>query len=130
MKTIQELKDANIPSVAFDMLFSQDDPSDPVQQLTKVNIERYLAGFVQSKDCICCGTTQAGLFGAFFGGFQLGIVHGEGECGTCGYPARILHEIKDADGKIIFSVTNFLLQYHPSVLELKDRGVTDDTKVC
>jgi hypothetical protein len=123
LKSVQELKDANIPSVSFDSLFSQDNPSDPEQVLAKVNIGRYLEGFVHAKDCICCGTTQAGIVGAFLGGFQEGIVYGEGTCGTCGYPARSVHEIKDVDGKIICTIRNFLLQYHPSVLESEDTKI-------
>ncbi len=63
--------------------------------------------------CINCGRQQSGFLGAF----SWGIIHGEGECANCGWPARAYHFVKMPDGetKRIAAV----LQYHPNGLSVK-----------
>ncbi len=63
--------------------------------------------------CINCDRQQSGLLGAF----SWGIIHGEGECGNCGWPARAYHFVKmpNGDEKLLEAV----LQYHPDGIEVR-----------
>lgn len=58
--------------------------------------------------CLCCGER---------GTFTWGLCHGTGHCVTCGWPARLYHFVKDADGKEARVVR--LLQYHPHGISLR-----------
>jgi hypothetical protein len=84
-------------------------------------IEDYLRGFAQPNDegkCIKCGKVQGGLMSLLLGGFEYGLVHGEGRCSGCGWPARANHYIKDAEGKTIMRF-RIILQYHPDSVTTK-----------
>ena len=64
--------------------------------------------------CIECSQPLTGLLSSFLGGgFEWGIVHGEGHCGGCRWPARAHHFIKDENGSEVITVQNFVLQFHP-----------------
>lgn len=67
--------------------------------------------------CLHCGDDLTGLMASLFGsgGFEWGLVHGEGHCRGCGWPARALHYAKDAKGEDLFSLRNMVLQYRPDV---------------
>ena len=52
------------------------------------------------------------------GTFTWGLVHGEGHCYKCGWPARLYHFVKDADGEDARVVR--LLQYHPDSISLRE----------
>ena len=91
----------------------------------KTAIENYVATFAkppeveapdglafEGHDCLKCGRPQCGLTGYF----RWGIVHGEGNCTECGWPARAYHEIVDPDGGKPLARFSRILQYHPSVV--------------
>jgi len=64
--------------------------------------------------CLNCGSS---LNGFLLGTFQWGIVHGEGFCSKCHWPARLYHYLKLPDGtegRIVF-----MLQYHPDFVKRK-----------
>lgn len=65
--------------------------------------------------CLKCREPLTGFFASMFGrgGFEWGIAHGEGRCRCCGWPARAMHYIKDADGQEVANIRNLVLQYHP-----------------
>lgn len=68
--------------------------------------------------CIECDKPLDGLMAVFLGsGFTWGITHGEGHCSACKWPARGHHFIKDAGGKDVATIRNFVLQYHPDFVE-------------
>lgn len=71
--------------------------------------------------CLECGETLTGMFAGLFssGGFTWDLVHGEGFCRGCKWPGRAMHYIKDADGKEVISIRNFVLQYHPDFVTRK-----------
>lgn len=53
------------------------------------------------------------------GGFVWGLVHGEGYCKKCKWPARAHHFVKDGEGKEVLAIRNLVLQYHPDVVGRK-----------
>lgn len=64
--------------------------------------------------CLKCGEPLTGLLSALTGGgFTWGLVHGEGNCRNCGWPARAYHYIKDLDGNKLMTIQPFVIQYHP-----------------
>jgi len=67
--------------------------------------------------CLCCGAQQLGFL---TGRFTWGIVHGEGFCGNCGWPARLYHYI-DTHQRI-----TLLLQYHPNNLLTTKEAKVDE----
>lgn len=69
---------------------------------------------MSSCPCIRCGTPLGGMCGSF----TWGICNGEGFCGHCKYPVRAIHRIfeKDGDQEPLATLSNVILQYHPSVL--------------
>jgi hypothetical protein len=72
--------------------------------------------------CLKCGDIQnGGLIGAVLGtGFEWGLVHGEGHCRNCHWPATMYHFVKDSNGEDVITITGFLLQYHPDHVTVKD----------
>lgn len=71
--------------------------------------------------CLKCGcplhaelTDQ--LFG--YGGFEWGLVHGEGRCVKCRWPARKYHFIKGPGGEE--QRIDFILQYHPDCVTQRE----------
>lgn len=71
--------------------------------------------------CIKCDEPLTGMLASMFGkgGFTWGMVHGEGHCAGCGWPARAHHYITDKDGSELVTLRNVILQYHPDVVEAK-----------
>lgn len=70
--------------------------------------------FLQSAaKCLRCGRPLGGAIGSF----QWGIVHGEGTCSNCGWPARAKHYIKDDEGPIFDRALDMILQYHPDFVQ-------------
>lgn len=59
--------------------------------------------------CLNCGKS---------GTFTWGLVHGEGHCAECGWPARLYHFVKGTDGNETRIVR--LLQYHPDGIRLRE----------
>lgn len=96
--------------------------------------DKYLSVFAEPvKDdrgnivCLKCGEELTGLIASFLGrgGFEWGLVHGEGYCRCCKWPGRGMHYPKGRDGKELFTLRNFVLQYHPShVTRRKTETVT------
>ena len=71
--------------------------------------------------CFHCGEALTGLMSMILGsgGFEWGIVHGEGRCAGCHWPARANHYAKKEDGTELFTLTGFVLCYHPDNVEMK-----------
>lgn len=85
----------------------------------KAECSDYLAAFVPPQaECICCGATLSGneVMAAFLGTFRWGLVHGEGKCGRCGWPARAYHAFGP------FESLNVIMQYHPERLSERAHG--------
>lgn len=79
-----------------------------------VRWDDYFAGFAKLSNaaCLCCGQHLTCYLGmGLFGGFEWGIVHGEGHCMSCRYPMRGHHQVKG-----LGTIRNLFLPYHPSVL--------------
>jgi hypothetical protein len=84
--------------------------------------DAYFAPFAQpDKDearCPGCEKSLTGLSAMFLGGgFTWGLVHGEGHCAACHWPARAHHFIKDAKGDDVITLRNYVLAYHPDSVE-------------
>ena len=101
---------------------SDDSPQELVDRLdayfepfAQPPLEERDIGMIRSHNCLNCGEPQLGLL---FGRFQWGLVHGEGICGECGWPARLYHNPKDDEGEL-FSLS-LLLQYHPNFVTKKN----------
>lgn len=45
--------------------------------------------------------------------YRWGLAHGEARCTGCGWPARGMHRITGDDGRVIATIRNFFLAYHP-----------------
>ena len=54
-------------------------------------------------------------------GFTWGLVHGEGYCANCGWPARAHHYVKTPSGETICVLQHLPLQYHPDGIELRTK---------
>lgn len=63
----------------------------------------------ENTPCLNCGAPLGGIFGVF----RWGLVHGEGVCAECGWPARAIHQPKLPSGEIVCSLPFVVLQYHP-----------------
>lgn len=71
-----------------------------------------------AQKCVGCGETLTG-FEAMFGrgGFQWGIIHGQGHCAKCKWPAFGHHFIKDDEGNDVVTLHNLVLQVHPDFVD-------------
>ena len=67
--------------------------------------------------CIGCDRKLAG---DIFAAFEWGLAHGEGRCGSCGWPARAIHTVTTADG--VEHRVSMVLQYHPDALVRQERA--------
>lgn len=72
--------------------------------------------------CLHCEEPLAGGLMSLLGrgGFEWGLVHGQGHCRNCGWPATAYHFVKDRDGAELLSFRNVILQAHPNDIEIKD----------
>lgn len=79
-------------------------------------------GDIGDQPCIKCEKPLLCLMSMVLGGgFTWGIVHGEGFCRECKWPARAHHFIKDAEGKDVITIRNVILQYHPDFVSERKR---------
>jgi hypothetical protein len=85
----------------------------PQEGLTADYLQHF-ADWSPENKCLCCGKTAT---------FTWGLVHGEGHCYDCGWPARLYHFVKDAEGKETRVVR--LLQYHPDEISLSKESDAD-----
>lgn len=111
--TLAALKARSLPHCTGRDMLKAGDGGDPAEaeRLMKIAddyFHAFLAPGQSPRKCVCCGGVLTGLFGSF----MWGLMHGEGQCSECGYPARAIHTI-DSIGKI----SGFVLQYHPDDLE-------------
>lgn len=84
--------------------------ADSLDAADVAELDEYFVAFLPpSETCWKCGLRQGGLLGALMGGFRWSIVHGEGNCSGCGWPARAYHR---NIGPVEF--LNMILQYHPN----------------
>lgn len=70
---------------------------------------------IEPLTCVGCDEALTGFAAALLGkgGFEWGLVHGQGHCRNCGWPAFGHHFIKDEDGADVATLRNFILQVHP-----------------
>lgn len=122
---LQRLKDANLPRMSWrDVLTVKEGEALP--EADEKALTEYFAHFVKTEDgkCVCCGERQGGGFDEAIKGmlgisggsrFTWGIVHGEGFCSACKWPARAYHfdvgPIKRFEA---------ILQYHPDELNARE----------
>lgn len=74
--------------------------------------------------CIVCdmplqGDLMQQLIGD--GGFIWGLVHGQGHCRKCHWPATAYHFVKDRHGKEMITFRHVVLQVHPKHIEVRKR---------
>lgn len=72
--------------------------------------------------CLHCRKPVNGMmqmFGAAVA-YQWGLAHGEARCSGCGWPARGMHYIKDADGSDLMTLRNVFLPYHPDYVSKRE----------
>lgn len=68
--------------------------------------------------CPGCNKPLTGMMAMVLGyGFRWGIQWGEGNCSSCGWPARAHHRILDEDGEEVLSISNVVLPYHPDFVK-------------
>lgn len=103
----------------LEILTVNDDCPDNIKNA----LEKYFEVFISLKEVTkksngiqFCYSCQHELNG-FFGSFKWGLVHGEGFCSHCSWPSRAMHYIKDETGSEIGILKNFILQYHPDIVE-------------
>jgi len=115
LKEHEPCKHEDVLEISIDPEEAEDmEEAEEYKQEVKQKLNDYLEKFLPpSSECYMCGDPLRGLLGSF----EMGIAHGEGQCSSCGYPGRIYHKV---DGLGTFG--NYVLQYHPNVLELKKRG--------
>lgn len=103
---VAALKAKTLPRCRWSSIFTAQD--DEAAADAAKHLDAYLAAFViPTSDfaCVGCGLKLMG----FMGTFGWGLAHGEGACGNCGYPTRMLHRF--ADGPV--QRLTMPLQYHP-----------------
>jgi hypothetical protein len=107
---LAELKAANLPrATAEDLgLTFASDASDELRAAVAKHCNHYAKPSGGGK-CLSCGLSQLGFFGAF----TWGLVHGQGFCNECKWPATLYHFIRDEDGEEVVAVWDKLLQAHP-----------------
>lgn len=110
---------------------SDDTPADVVAALDQ-HFKHYaqpefeqVAGEKTCRPAVCAGCgenlTGSALDGLFGNAtFEWGIVHGEGRCGRCGWPATGHHFIRGTDGNAVATLNNFVMSYHPDFVERRD----------
>jgi hypothetical protein len=109
MKSLRDLQAEGLPHCQIEDVMKVTEGQDKELAL----IAEHLHKFVPPQNCISCDAQLEG----FFGCFEWGLVHGEGHCTECGYPARAYHRINDDKGEML-SFT-YVLQYHPDSLKEK-----------
>jgi hypothetical protein len=67
--------------------------------------------FGEAPPCLVCDAVNS---------FEWGLVHGEGRCAECGWPATLYHFIKDRNGNDLATIRGVLLQYHPDSIEIRE----------
>lgn len=85
--------------------------------------DEYLKRFAVFDDTLSrcrCGQSLGGLLGSF----NYGIVHGEGRCGECSWPARADHYIKDEVGEDLLYL-NAVFPYHPDFVTKAEGSAPD-----
>jgi len=107
-----------------DLISAKDDtPAETIKAL-----DAYFAPFAcrpadEGQPCLECGKPLVGLAALLLGGgFEWGLIHGEGHCANCKWPARAHHFIKDEAGDDVMTIRNFVLQYHPDVVSRRRKG--------
>lgn len=113
-QALTALQARDIPRVRAANYFSKTDAADAESDQELARWDAYLAQFAKLTDaaCICCGNRLSCALGmGLFGGFEWGLVHGEGHCAYCRYPMRGHHRVND-----LGTIRNLLLPYHPSTL--------------
>lgn len=108
------LQARDVPRVRAADYLSKTETSDATSDEELARWDDYFAKFAKLVDarCLCCGHSLRCYLGmGLFGGFEWGMVHGEGQCVHCHYPMRGHHSV---DG--LGAIRNLFLPYHPSGL--------------
>lgn len=111
---LDALRARDVPRVRAADYFSKGPAADAETDEELARWDDYFAKFAKLTEgtCLCCGKSLRCAFGmGLFGGFEWGMVHGEGHCAYCRYPMRG-HHIVDGLG----TIRNLFLPYHPSGL--------------
>lgn len=116
VERVTELRAENMPGLDLDTLLQHVDmDGSPLTTLTpdeRATLDAYLRQFVApQRDCISCGRTLV---------FIWGIVHGQGNCASCGWPARAYHSVPhpDASRERPLLRLDAILQVHPDTVAL------------
>ena len=100
--------------------------SDETSAETIKAFDHYFSRYAAiNSPCPGCGRNVFGsgdLAEALTATFRWGIVHGEGHCCNCGWPATLYHFIKNEAGEEIATLRNIGLVYHPDVVSKRGAG--------
>ena len=108
---IYELRKAAIPHLDLAHVTADGFPESSNVDAAMAYLKDNAAAFADPVDdkCLNCGRALMGLLGSF----TWGIIHGEGVCSHCGWPARAYHYYEvDGEERSFQAV----LQYHPDQL--------------
>lgn len=111
---LEALRTRDIPRARAADYFSPKDSSASETAAELAQWDSYLSQFAKLPDarCLCCGNQlNCGLGMGLFGGFEWGLVHGEGHCVHCRYPMRGHHRVEG-----LGTIHNLFLPYHPSLI--------------
>lgn len=112
--TLAEMRERNLPKLTAADVFNGDLSDEERSQL-----DEYLSAFMllgNDGECPRCETRIGGMLGMLIGGFQWGLVHGEGYCNRCRWPIRAYHFPKEGP----IERFELLLPYHPNALEERE----------
>jgi hypothetical protein len=102
----------NLPHCKMSDYFAHPEAADGITAEKLKQLDEYLSAFTPlTADGACprCDMRIGGLVGAILGGFEWGIVHGEGHCTRCGWLMRGYHWPFGSDGDRL----DLVLPYHP-----------------
>lgn len=118
---------STVPPLRWRELFKVD---GDMSEADAAAMDSYFSKFVmpeagrsdETTKCIGCGAIlTGGIIGVLLGAtFTYGLVHGEGFCSKCGWPARANHYDVGPIKRLVC-----VLQYHPSGLKLKTPAVEE-----
>ena len=109
---IFELREAAIPRLNLAHVTADGLPESPNVDAAMAYLKDNAAKFADPVDDKCLNCRRI-LVGFLLGSFTWGIIHGEGMCSYCGWPARAYHYYEVNGERQRFEA---VLQYHPEQL--------------
>lgn len=128
---LAELQSANLPRFNWREWLVPKNEGDTHEKILGNDVtvlDKYFSHFVADPNkigCICCGLRQGGNpveYALGLAHFKWGIIHGEGNCDNCGYPARGIHYNVGP-----FERLELILQYHPDDVKLPKPSTVSST---